>query len=258
MLPSRGSMLCYPERGSAQIGFLWLSETKMRAMILAAGQGKRLRPITATIPKPMVEAGGKSLIAWHMQKLKALGITELVVNGAYLKDVLFDYLGDGSKFGVHIATSPEEGEGLETAGGIIKALPLLGTEPFLVVNGDIFYAGDYHDLLPCPAEVQRGLTLAHLYLITNPAHNLKGDYALAQDGALQYGSDYTFSGFAWYHPQAFAGRKVAREPLRPYFDAWVKERKISASVLRAPWFDVGTVERLHELEAYLKAQSSDR
>ena len=94
----------------------------MRAMILAAGQGKRLRPITATIPKPMVEAGGKSLIAWHIEKLKALGITDLVVNGAYLKDVLFDYLGDGSKFGVSIQTSPEDGDGLETAGGIIKAM----------------------------------------------------------------------------------------------------------------------------------------
>lgn len=224
----------------------------MRAMILAAGQGKRLRPITATIPKPMVEAGGKSLIAWHIEKLKALGITDLVVNGAYLKDVLFDYLGDGSKFGVSIQTSPEDGDGLETAGGIIKALPLLGNEPFLVVNGDVFYAGDYHTFVPCPEDVQNGSHLAHLYLVTNPAHNLKGDYALAQNSALQYGSDYTFSGFAWYHPQAFVGRPVAREPLRPYFDAWVKDHLISASVLTEPWFDVGTVERLHELNSFLQ------
>ena len=224
----------------------------MRAMILAAGQGKRLRPITATIPKPMVEAGGKRLIAWHIEKLKALGITDLVVNGAYLKDVLFDYLGDGSKFGVSIQTSPEDGDGLETAGGIIKALPLLGAEPFLVVNGDVFYAGDYHTFVPCPDGVKNGTYLAHLYLVTNPAHNLKGDYALACNGALQYGSDYTFSGFAWYHPQAFVGRQVAREPLRPYFDAWVKDHLISASVLTEPWFDVGTVERLHELNSFLQ------
>lgn len=226
----------------------------MRAMILAAGQGKRLRPITATRPKPMVEVGGKSLIAWHIEKLKALGITEMVVNGAYLKDVLFDYLGDGHQFGVTIAQSPEDGNGLETAGGIIKALPLLGNSPFLVVNGDVFYDGDYHTFLPCPKAVATGVKLAHLYLITNPAHNLKGDYALAQNGALQYGSDYTFSGFAWYHPQAFAGRAVAREPLRPYFDAWVKDQVITASVLSAPWFDVGTVERLQELNAYLQAR----
>ena len=224
----------------------------MRAMILAAGQGKRLRPITATIPKPMVEAGGKSLIAWHIAKLKALGITDLVVNGAYLKEVLFDYLGDGSKFGVTIQVSPEDGDGLETAGGIIKALPLLGSEPFLVVNGDVFYAGDYHTFLPCPNGVKHGTHLAHLYLVTNPAHNLTGDYALACDSALQYGSDYTFSGFAWYHPKAFVGRPVAREPLRPYFDAWVKDHLISASVLTAPWFDVGTVERLHELNSFLQ------
>lgn len=226
----------------------------MRAMILAAGQGKRLRPITATIPKPMVEAGGKSLIAWHIAKLKALGITDLVVNGAYLKDVLFSYLGDGSQFGVHIATSPEDGAGLETAGGIIKALPLLGSEPFLVVNGDVFYDGDYRTFLPCPEDVTVGKVLAHLYLINNPAHNLKGDYALAQNGALQYGSDFTFSGFAWYHPHAFLGRPVAREPLRPYFDAWVKNQQVSASLLTDRWFDVGTVERLQELNAYLKAR----
>ena len=176
----------------------------MRAMILAAGQGKRLRPITATIPKPMVQAGGKTLLEHHFDKLKAIGITDLVVNGAYLKDVLFDYLQDGSPFGLKISVSAEDADGLETAGGIIKALPLLGSEPFLVINGDIFLDTPYDFLLPCPEQIAKQQRLAHLFLTSNPAHNAKGDFALSDSGDLIYGSDYTFAGFAWYHPQAFA------------------------------------------------------
>lgn len=228
----------------------------MRAMILAAGQGKRLRPITATIPKPMVQAGGKTLLEHHFDKLKAIGITDLVVNGAYLKDVLFDYLQDGSSFGLKISVSAEDADGLETAGGIIKALPLLGSEPFLVINGDIFLDTPYDFLLPCPKQIAKQQRLAHLFLTSNPAHNTKGDFALSDSGDLIYGSDYTFAGFAWYHPQAFAGRAVCREPLRPYFDRWIEERQITASVLSARWFDVGTVERLNDLNAYLEAKTN--
>lgn len=224
----------------------------MRAMILAAGQGTRLRPITNTIPKPMVEVGNKSLIQWHIEKLKALGITNLVVNGAWLKDVLFDYLKDGSDFGVQISLSAEQDAGLETAGGIINALPLLGSEPFLVINGDVFIDGDYSFFLPCPEAVQSGKLNCHLYLTNNPKHNLKGDFAIDQAGLLKYGSDYTFSGVAWYHPQAFANCVVKREPLRPYFDKWVSENKISATYMPYPWFDVGTIERLNEINDYLK------
>lgn len=227
----------------------------MRAMILAAGQGKRLRPITATIPKPMVQAGGKTLLEHHFDKLKAIGITDLVVNGAYLKDVLFDYLQDGSSFGLKISVSAEDADGLETAGGIIKALPLLGSEPFLVINGDIFLDTPYDFLLPCPEQIAKQQRLAHLFLTSNPAHNSKGDFALSDSGDLIYGSDYTFAGFAWYHPQAFAGRAVCREPLRPYFDRWIEERQITASVLSARWFDVGTLERLNDLNAYLEAKT---
>lgn len=233
----------------------------MRAMILAAGQGKRLRPLTEKIPKPMVPVGGQSLISWHIDKLKAVGVTDLVVNGAYLQDVLFEYLGDGSKFGVKIAQSPEDADGLETAGGIINALPLLGDKPFLVVNGDVFYDGDYAKFLKCPLEADitdeeaSCKVVAHLFLVKNPAHNLKGDYALSKDGFLEYGSDYTFSGIAWYHPKAFLNKEVAREPLRPYFDKWVQNGQITASLLDGNWFDVGTVERLNEIESYLKAKA---
>lgn len=228
----------------------------MRAMILAAGQGKRLRPITATIPKPMVQAGGKTLLEHHFDKLKAIGITDLVVNGAYLKDVLFDYLQDGSSFGLKISVSAEDADGLETAGGIIKALPLLGSEPFIVINGDIFLDTPYDFLLPCPEQIAKQQRLAHLFLTSNPAHNAKGDFALSDSGDLIYGSDYTFAGFAWYHPQAFVGRAVSREPLRPYFDRWIEEKQITASVLSARWFDVGTVERLNDLNAYLEDKTN--
>lgn len=228
----------------------------MRAMILAAGQGKRLRPITATIPKPMVQAGGKTLLEHHFDKLKAIGITDLVVNGAYLKDVLFGYLQDGSSFGLKISVSAEDADGLETAGGIIKALPLLGSEPFLVINGDIFLDTPYDFLLPCPEQIAKQQRLAHLFLTSNPAHNAKGDFALSDSGDLIYGSDYTFAGFAWYHPQAFAGRAVCREPLRPYFDRWIEEKQITASVLSARWFDVGTLERLNDLNAYLEDKTN--
>lgn len=230
----------------------------MRAMILAAGQGKRLRPITNTIPKPMVEVAGHTLIYWHLKKLTALGIREIVVNGAYLKDVLFSYLEkEQESFNLKLSFSPEDGDGLETAGGIIKALPLLGTEPFLVVNGDVFISGSYDFVKSCPfttnaagAGAQR---LAHLYLTHNPQHNAQGDYALTKDGLLQYGHDYTFSGVAWYRPEAFQGHAVAREPLRPYFDRWVAEHVISAEILESPWFDVGTPERLSALNDYLSA-----
>lgn len=225
----------------------------MRVMILAAGQGKRLRPITNTIPKPLVQVGGEPLILWHIRKLKELGVREFVVNGAYLKDVLFDYLKDGSQWGVHIEHSPEDGDGLETAGGIIKALPLLGEQPFLVVNGDVFIDDDYHHFIDCPFDQpQFKDDFAHLFLTSNPQHNSKGDFALTEQGRMAYGGSYTFSGVAWYKPEAFAGQEVCRAPLRPYFDRWVEEGKISAELLNRPWFDVGTIERLEQLEDYLK------
>lgn len=228
----------------------------MRAMILAAGQGKRLRPITNTIPKPLVPVQGVPLIKWHIDKLKACGVTELVVNGAYLKEVLFNYLGDGAQWGVKIAISPEEGDGLETAGGIIQALPMLGDEPFLVVNGDVFIDGDYQRFMQCPFTGTNANDVAHLFLTHNPAHNAQGDFGISAQGRMEYGGAYTFSGIAWYKPEAFAGKAVCREPLRPYFDRWVAEGKISAEYLEQPWFDVGTPERLQELEDFLAKRNA--
>ena len=162
----------------------------MKAMILAAGRGERLRPITDTCPKPLVKVGDKSLIEWHLEKLKKAGVTDILINSAYLSSMIVSYLGDGHKFGVNITHSVEGDSGLETAGGIINALPFFEGEDFLVVNGDTFIDGDYKQFLtPLKAGVQ-----ARLYLVNNPEHNLKGDFSLDEKGMCTRGTGYTFSG----------------------------------------------------------------
>nr|MCR5537050.1 nucleotidyltransferase family protein [Succinivibrio sp.] len=171
----------------------------MRAMILAAGRGERLRPLTDTTPKPLIKVGGRPLIEWHILKLKAAGITEIVVNSAYLSEQIVTALGDGRQYGVKISHSVEGAEGLETAGGIIRALPLLGTEPFLVVNGDTFIDADYSQFVK--AELKGAFAL--LFMVENPAHNQKGDFAITKEGELCLGGSYTFSGAALYHPEPF-------------------------------------------------------
>ena len=219
----------------------------MRAMILAAGRGERLRPLTDTCPKPLIKVGGNPLILWHIEKLKAQGITRFVVNSAHLSELIVEYLGDGHKFGVEIIHSVEGLGGLETAGGIIKALPYLGDDEFLVVNGDIFIDGDYSQfLVKIPKD-----KMAHLFLTANPAHNLKGDFSLRDDHRVVMGKDYTFSGVALYKVQAFKDCKTQRLPLRPFFERWALNAQLSGQVLDGKWFDVGTVERLREVNAYL-------
>ncbi|MGB8696262.1 nucleotidyltransferase family protein, partial [Acinetobacter sp.] len=153
----------------------------MKAMILAAGQGTRMRPLTLYKPKPLLEVGGKALIVWHIEKLKQMGVTEIVINSAWLADVLIGTLGDGSQFGVKILWTRED-QGLETAGGIINALPLLGTEPFILVNGDVWTTFDFAHLLHIPLEQD----LAHLVFVTNPVQHPKGDFTLSN------GRAYTF------------------------------------------------------------------
>lgn len=170
----------------------------MKAMILAAGRGERLRPITDTCPKPLVKVGGKELLVWHIEKLKQVGITDILINSAYLSEKIVDFIGDGSKFGVKVTHSVEGASGLETAGGIIKALPFFEGQDFLVVNGDTFIDADYKQFLE-PLENEY---LARLYLVDNPPHNQKGDFKI-EDGKCYRGSDYTFSGTAVYKTKAF-------------------------------------------------------
>jgi MurNAc alpha-1-phosphate uridylyltransferase len=222
----------------------------MKAMILAAGKGERLRPLTLHTPKPLVRAAGIPLIEYHVRALAAAGFTELVINHAWLGQQIEDYLGDGTRFGVRIAYSAE-GEPLETGGGIFKALPLLGDQPFVLVNGDIFT--DYPF-----AELRRPLTgLAHLVLVDNPGHHVTGDFCLqaGQVSDAQPGQDnLTYSGMAVLSPALFAGCQSGAFKLAPLLRTAMAEGQVSGERFAGCWVDVGTHERLAEVERLLEAR----
>ncbi|UOG19396.1 N-acetylmuramate alpha-1-phosphate uridylyltransferase MurU [Acinetobacter sp. PK01] len=224
----------------------------MKAMILAAGLGNRMRPLTLYKPKPLLEVGGKPLIVWHIEKLKEIGVTDIVINSAWLADVLIGALGDGSQFGVNIFWTREE-EGLETAGGIINALPLLGTEPFILVNGDVWTTFDFASLL----EIQLDQDLAHLVFVKNPPQHLQGDFTLVNGRAYtfeqaQQGEDLTYSGVAVLHPQMFAGLENGKRPLAPLLKQAMLDGRVSAEKMHASWVDVGTPERLTALDLQIR------
>ena len=224
----------------------------MKAMILAAGLGNRMRPLTLHTPKPLLEVGGKPLIVWHIEKLQKIGVTEIVINTAWLGEKLANALGDGSQFGVKILWS-HEGEGLETAGGIINALPLLGDEPFILVNGDVWTTMDFASLL----DVQLGEQQAHLVLVENPPQHLKGDFILSNGLAYtfeqeQLGEALTYSGIAVLHPRMFAGLENGKRPLAPLLKQAMQQHQVSAEKMQAVWVDVGTPERLQQLDQQIK------
>ncbi|WP_159124003.1 MULTISPECIES: N-acetylmuramate alpha-1-phosphate uridylyltransferase MurU [Acinetobacter] len=228
----------------------------MKAMILAAGLGNRMRPLTLHTPKPLLEVGGKPLIVWHIEKLAAMGVNEVVINTAWLGEKLAQALGDGSQFGVKILWS-HEGEGLETAGGIINALPLLGDEPFILVNGDVWTTMDFAPLL----NVELGENLAHLVLVQNPEQHPNGDFTLADGKAYTFdqqisGENLTFSGVSVIHPKMFAGLEAGKRPLAPLLKAAMLENKIAASKLTGIWVDVGTPERLNALDLMIREGKS--
>ncbi len=216
----------------------------MKAMILAAGRGERMRPLTDRVPKPLLQAGGKSLIAALIARLVEAGVTDIVINHAYLGQQIEDTLGDGRQFGARIDYSPEGEHALETAGGIIKALPLLGDAPFLVVNGDI--ATDF------PFASLRGqrIDLAHLVLVPNPLHHPGGDFALAASGHLDgCGTQkFTFSGIGLYHPDLFAGAPSGVSRLAPLLRQALSGQRVSGQLYTGFWMDIGTPERLQELD----------
>jgi MurNAc alpha-1-phosphate uridylyltransferase len=224
----------------------------MKAMILAAGMGNRMRPLTLHTPKPLLEVGGKPLIVWHIEKLQKMGVQEIVINTAWLGEKLADALGDGSQFGVKILWS-HEGEGLETAGGIINALPLLGNEPFILVNGDVWTTMDFAPLL----NVQLQDDLAHLVLVENPVQHPQGDFTLAANKAYTFeqahsGENLTYSGVAVMHPQMFNGLESGKRPLAPLLKQAMQQEKISAQKLQGVWVDVGTPERLNALDQQIQ------
>ena len=224
----------------------------MKAMILAAGLGNRMRPLTLHTPKPLLEVGEKPLIVWHIEKLQKIRVTEIVINTAWLGEKLANALGDGSQFGVKILWS-HEGEGLETAGGIINALPLLGDEPFILVNGDVWTTMDFASLL----DVQLGEQQAHLVLVENPPQHLKGDFILSNGLAYtfeqeQLGEALTYSGIAVLHPRMFVGLENGKRPLAPLLKQAMQQQQVSAEKLQGIWVDVGTPERLEQLDQQIK------
>ncbi|TDQ34779.1 N-acetylmuramate alpha-1-phosphate uridylyltransferase MurU [Thiopseudomonas denitrificans] len=210
----------------------------MKAMILAAGKGERMRPLTLHTPKPLLPVAGKALIEYHIEALAAAGITGLVINHAWLGQQVEQALGDGSRYGVSIVYSRET-EPLETGGGILRALPLLGDDPFVLVNGDIWADYDFARLPQQPDG------LAHLVLVDNPEHHGGGDFALEQGQVRSAGASMlTYSGIAVLHPQLFAGCAGGAFRLAPLLRAAMEEGLVSGEHFAGRWLDVGTVERL--------------
>lgn len=226
----------------------------MKAMILAAGRGERMRPLTDATPKPLLIAGGKPLIVWHIEALVRAGIRDIVINHAHLGRMIEAALGDGARFGASIRYSPE-GEALETAGGIANALPRLGDAPFAVINGDIACDFDYARL-PALARTMPARHLhAHLVLVPNPPHHPRGDFAL-RDGAVSAAGEpkLTFSGIGLYDPLLFAGiERGAKAKLAPLLRAAMDAGAVSGELHAGRWMDIGTPERLAELDRLLTA-----
>lgn len=222
----------------------------MKAMILAAGRGERMRPLTDFTPKPLLKVGAKPLIVWHLERLAQAGFKEVVINHAHLGGQIEQALGNGSLWSMHIQYSPEQ-QALETAGGIANALPLLGEQPFLVVNGDIYTEIDFAPL----ANLANGFSpnLAHLLMVDNPPQHPQGDFAivdgrLSESGAIKL----TFSGVGVYHPSLFAsvGRGQAAK-LAPLLRQAMAKQLATASYYDGVWHDIGTPERLHNLDQQL-------
>ncbi len=224
-------------------------------MILAAGRGERMRPLTDHTPKPLLQAGGKPLIVWHIERLVRAGITDLVINHAHLGAQIEQTLGDGRQFGAHIRYS-SEGAALETAGGIAFALHLLGDQPFAVVNGDIYCDYDFARLPVLAAKMQQSQDSAHLVLVDNPPHHPNGDFGLHAVQVTDIAPKLTFSGIGLYKPELFARiPRGSKAPLAPLLRELIALGKVSGEHHRGVWVDVGTPQRLEELDRQLRSSS---
>jgi len=213
----------------------------MIAMILAAGRGQRLRPITDAVPKALVEVGGKSLLQRHLEAVRAAGIDTVVINLGWLGEQIAARVGSGAEFGLNVVYSPEGDDILETGGGIHRALPILGAEPFVVLNADVFTD------IPLPMTLADDVD-GHLILVPKPKHHKRGDFGLV-DGkiAVSDTAAYTFSGVAIYRPAFFAGCEAGRFPLAPMLRAAALNGRLGGHVYDGCWADVGTPQRLDEL-----------
>lgn len=210
----------------------------MKAIILAAGRGERLRPLTDSMPKPLLHVRGKPLIVHHLERLRDAGITQVVVNTSWLAEKIHAALGDGSRWGVHVNFSYEGPEPLETGGGILKAMPLLGREPFLVVNGDIFTDFPFENL----KHRLKHDDLAHLVMVSNPVHHSKGDFHLSATGRLRIAGEakLTYGGIGVYRPEFFHDCRAGKFPLLPWLESAMQAERLSGELYLGFWQDVGT------------------
>lgn len=216
----------------------------MRAMILAAGRGERLRPLTDTTPKPLLEIDGRPLIAHHLEKLATAGFREVIINLAHLGDLIRETLGDGSAWGLNIHYSPEPPGALDTGGGIHQALHMLGDAPFAVINGDVYSQYPLARLRAIKCD------FAHIVLVPNPEHNPKGDFAL-QGGYVSSTEtpSHTFSGISVYNPRFFKTAPGGRFSIVPLLRAAAAEQKVTGEIFTGDWHDIGTLERLEALRS---------
>lgn len=227
----------------------------MKAMILAAGRGERLRPVTDQLPKPLLEVGGRPLLAWHLERLAVAGFREVIINISHFADLIVERIGDGTAFGLAIVYS-RESQPLETAGGIAQARAQLGEAPFLLVNGDVYCECDFIRLRRQPL----GQRLAHLMLVPNPAHHPQGDFSLKADSVgNDAGARYTYAGIAVMSPAMVDGIEPgAKAPLGPLLRTAAASGRLGGGLYRGAWQDVGTVERLVALDTLLAARRDAR
>ncbi len=222
-------------------------ESGLKVMLLAAGRGERMGRLTDKCPKPLLKVAGRSLIEHHIVALKQQGFEDIVVNLAYLGDQIKQTLGSGAQWGVNIAYSDEGEQALETGGGIYKALPLLGEEPFLVVNADVWTDFPYASLL------NKTTDQMHLVLVNNPPQHPQGDFSLVGDRVvLAADKTYTYSGIGVFHPAVFAQSTAAIFPLAPLIREHILHAEVGGEIYAGDWTDVGTPDRLAELEQTLK------
>ena len=219
-------------------------------MILAAGRGERMRPLTDTVPKPLLPVGGKPLIQFHIDALAASGVRDIVVNLAWLGGRIRDALGDGSARGVHLHYSDEGDAALETGGGIFNALPLLGEQPFLVVSGDVW--SDYP--LGQLASRLGPDDLAHFVLVHNPEYHRRGDFGLRDGRVIDDGERLTYANIGVFRPEFFAGCESGKFPLAPLMRKRIQEGRVSGELHAGRWFNLGTPRQLAELDAALSKQ----
>ena len=225
----------------------------MRAMILAAGRGERMRPLTDTLPKPLLEVGGKPLIQYHLEALAQVGIRDIVINLAWQGELIRRALGDGKRFGVQIRYSDEPEGALETGGGILAALPLLGPGPFLVISGDIW--SDFA-LASCIDRLAAD-DVAHFVVVHNPSFHEKGDFGLEGGRLVDRAPRFTYANIGVLRAEFFARRQPGRFALAPLMFEWIRQGRVSGELFQGRWHNLGTAVQLARLDAELRASGAD-